>query len=333
MTQLQSQAIALRAAGYRNKAIAERLNLSQPVVCNMLKGCGIPLPLIRHEKTIRIKKEVNPAIIERTRLIVNAYRAGQTLQQIGDVFGITREWVRRILCECGVSADLGGVRLRSFVRRSEKHRKANEKKAARIAKYEVYFGCCHDEIARICGNEFAAAPWSCVSKKLKSPGVSYMTQRRNAEVRGIGWELPLTEWWRIWQKSGKWEQRGRGKGYCMGRLGDSGPYSVDNVYICTIGQNFSDSYLVHPWHERFPNLANTDPDKLSTFQEEAIALRKTGLKIREVADRIGRPVGSVSCALSKGMKKLSRLEAISAEVATKGKLRADLPASIRRQKP
>lgn len=43
----------------------------------------------------------------------------------------------------------------------------------------------------------------------------------------------------IWQRSGKWEQRGRGQGYVMCRRGDSGPYAEWNVFIATAAENSS----------------------------------------------------------------------------------------------
>jgi hypothetical protein len=36
----------------------------------------------------------------------------------------------------------------------------------------------------------------------------------------------------------------------MARNGDQGPYSAENVYICTSSQNIKDSYMFRPWYER-----------------------------------------------------------------------------------
>ena len=60
----------------------------------------------------------------------------------------------------------------------------------------------------------------------------YFEHKQNAKRRNIPFDLSLTEWTNIWQDSGKWELRGKGKGsYVMSRIGDTGSYSVDNVYI------------------------------------------------------------------------------------------------------
>lgn len=66
----------------------------------------------------------------------------------------------------------------------------------------------------------------------------FIRQRANAKRRGIDWELSFEEWWRIWEKSGKWEQRGvTSDSYVMSRILDHGPYKVGNVVIRTMKEN------------------------------------------------------------------------------------------------
>lgn len=76
----------------------------------------------------------------------------------------------------------------------------------------------------------------------RTPYVCFREQRRKAIVeRGIAWELTFDQWKAIWDASGRFEQRGIYSGqYVMGRYGDEGPYSVDNVYICLCSQNVLD---------------------------------------------------------------------------------------------
>ena len=71
-------------------------------------------------------------------------------------------------------------------------------------------------------------------------------QRRHAEViRDIPFELTFEQWLQLWLDSGKWEERGRGGDkYCMCRIGDNGPYAVDNVFIATNSQNTSDGFTI-----------------------------------------------------------------------------------------
>lgn len=65
--------------------------------------------------------------------------------------------------------------------------------------------------------------------------------QRNAAVRrrGIEWQLTLMDWWTVWQESGRWTERGLGRGYMMCRKGDLGPYAVGNVFIGPGAENLS----------------------------------------------------------------------------------------------
>ena len=66
----------------------------------------------------------------------------------------------------------------------------------------------------------------------------YREQRKAAKGRGIPFLLTFEEWWKIWQDSGHWEERGCGKGkYVMARYGDIGPYDTGNVKIITMEEN------------------------------------------------------------------------------------------------
>lgn len=67
---------------------------------------------------------------------------------------------------------------------------------------------------------------------------AYTTQRNNANKRGIPWQMTFAEWWGVWERSGKFHLRGRHLGgWVMARHGDLGPYSVENVAICTHSEN------------------------------------------------------------------------------------------------
>ena len=78
--------------------------------------------------------------------------------------------------------------------------------------------------------------------------VAAFTQQRNsAMARGIDWHFDLESWCRVWHDSGKWAERGVGRGsYVMARTGDSGPYAPDNVYITTVQQNSMDAWRNKP---------------------------------------------------------------------------------------
>jgi hypothetical protein len=68
-------------------------------------------------------------------------------------------------------------------------------------------------------------------------------QKNNAKLRGIEFLFTFEEWKDWWIATGKWEQRGKGRGkYCMMRKGDVGPYSIENVFCGTNEQNAIDCH-------------------------------------------------------------------------------------------
>jgi hypothetical protein len=86
------------------------------------------------------------------------------------------------------------------------------------------FGCSYDEVVALNEGRPLSDPTSRVQR--------FWQQKKLSARRGIGWELTLPQWARIWEQSGKWHLRGRGRGcYCMARKGDVGPYAEGNVFI------------------------------------------------------------------------------------------------------
>lgn len=70
----------------------------------------------------------------------------------------------------------------------------------------------------------------------------YAGHKSSAKQRGIAWEFDFHDWMTVWDKSGKFSQRGRKVGqYVMARFGDVGPYSVDNVKIILCSENLREA--------------------------------------------------------------------------------------------
>lgn len=194
----------LAAQGLNRQQIAEVLGVSVAYInqtCFKLKI-----------KTVRklyagAQRQASPRDMQMAAL----YRSGKTLVQIGAEYGITRERVRQLLKKYhGISAVDGGAHIAAVENKGKRDADRNAKSLAR-------YGCTYDQYAAI--------------RSLKKPTRAYAQQKKNADARGIGWDLTLWQWWCIWETSGHWAQRGRGQGYCMCRKGDQGPYSVDNVFI------------------------------------------------------------------------------------------------------
>lgn len=180
-------------------------------------------------------------ISPRVREFADRYRRGETLAEIGASVGISRERVRQLLVRVGIDGSDGGGMVKTLLRVSDKRAARAAADEAKERRCLQRWGMTREQFKEhVATHGRSGDPHSALRK--------YIQQRRNAtRLRGIEWRMTFAEWWRIWQESGHWHERGRGQGYCMARYGDSGPYSPENVYICTIGQNFSDSYLVdHP---------------------------------------------------------------------------------------
>jgi hypothetical protein len=74
----------------------------------------------------------------------------------------------------------------------------------------------------------------------RTPVGAFIQQRNNARRYGYQWKLSLWQWWTLWQKSGHWNERGRGHGYWLARRDKSGPFSADNVFIARGDDSWSE---------------------------------------------------------------------------------------------
>jgi DNA-binding CsgD family transcriptional regulator len=169
--------------------------------------------------------------VARAERMAEMFRNGCTLQAIGDEFKITRERVRQIIKKHhSLTGKNGGRAIISSVNRDKAARK-------RSIRYQQKYGCTIEEWRQLRDLGFEM-----VSHGVgiyRTPLRAYLNQKYNAKRRGIGWDISLWDWWQVWQRSGKWGQRGRGQGYVMCRRGDEGPYAVGNVFIAPAADNSS----------------------------------------------------------------------------------------------
>jgi hypothetical protein len=161
---------------------------------------------------------------DRNSVIVSLFIDGKTLQEIGDIYGISRERVRQILSNCGLTRADGGRAVKAKRRKEEKARKREEEVQRR-------YGCSIEFYDSMRGDE------SYHESRVRR----FAQQRNNAKKRGIDWNLTFYDWCNIW--GDKWESRGRTLGqFVMARNGDTGPYSADNVKIVTCSENILEYY-------------------------------------------------------------------------------------------
>lgn len=168
--------------------------------------------------------------LQRERVMASLYTEGQTLHEIGQAFGVTRERVRQILRRIGVAPSAGGRAKTAEMRRRERRQ---QRIIERDARTQEAYGCYHDEAV-------ALNRGLCLSDN-NGFAKRYIVQRKNANKRGIEWCLTFPEWMAVWEESGHLEERGRYRdSYVMGRRNDRGPYEIGNVYITTQADNAAD---------------------------------------------------------------------------------------------
>lgn len=143
----------------------------------------------------------------RNRLIVNDYLAGSTLREVGQRHQLTHERIRQILRAAGVNYAHSMRRWRTANRRAAKLQQVEPL-------YQTRFGCSRAEY-----------------RALRTAENTRIYSRFKANNKHKGFALSFPDWWRLWQESGHWAERGRGRGYWMARIDRSKPITADNVVI------------------------------------------------------------------------------------------------------
>jgi hypothetical protein len=205
------------------RTLAERgLTLAQTAKETGLSYTSVVKYSIEHDITFKRQMMApRPGTLARAQDMRQRYEDGETLEQIGQRYNLTRERVRQILTKSfGTTGRDGGQAEQARSKRREFHKK-------RDARSMKTWGCTYRQYCSLL-------------RRPDRPTYAYWAQVKNAQKRKIAWELSLWQWWKIWEQSGHWAERGRGHGYCMCRLNDVGPYSVDNVYIATGSDNMKD---------------------------------------------------------------------------------------------
>lgn len=168
--------------------------------------------------------------VERELEMSRLYRSGKTLQEIGDLFSLTRERVRQLIKKHGLNGKSGGKHRLAID--AEKKRQA-VLQSRRDARSLLYYGCTKSDLLRLNEGIPAREPLSAAGK--------YRQQKNNAIARSVGWAITFPQWMALWLESGHWDDRGCTRdAYVMARKGDTGPYAIGNVYITTLGANVSD---------------------------------------------------------------------------------------------
>lgn len=161
---------------------------------------------------------------ERTAEMIELFKSGYTLTEIGVQYAITRERVRQLVRRhCGKEGC--GMSIRSAARRKAVAKVRQEKREARILRTRGMSAEQWDQLRRKYPNE-----WRWFFKAF--------TNQRNAAGRDKHpWRLTFAQWFSIWEASGKLAERGRGDGYVLGRIDQAGPFEMGNLAIRTQSEN------------------------------------------------------------------------------------------------
>lgn len=245
----------LAVQGKTRREAADTLSMSYQMVVRY--GIEHSIEFVHASRDIRAS--------ERAAVMGSMYKGGKTLEEIGKLFRLTRERVRQLIKKhCGLTGADGG-------QSTTAQRKRVASKAKKDAASMLKNGCTHDQYMTLV--------------RMQSQTRAHTRQRNSALQRGIEWNIKLWDWWQIWQKSGKWSDRGRGKGkYVMCRFGDIGAYEPSNVYIATCEHNVS-FQPNNPYRKGHPDHA----EAIASFREK-LALRD-GTNHRVVTPGRDLPVG------------------------------------------
>lgn len=246
-----SDVVPAELVGLRNRLLARILGINQSTLRDW-RALGIPFHLVDKVKAIKFPSldEFSRKPTEFEKNVAEAYRNGKTVRDLAEEVYLTPGGVSALLKRAmpDYKDAKEWSRNKGIFRWVWTRVGVLNRRKARVERALL---CCYDDAVAIIGE--GKSP---IDRRQKTPSAAFLSQRSNAARRGIGWELTFVQWWKIWRDSGHWEQRGRGQGYCMARIGDTGPYAVGNVEIKTIGENFSESYYKHPWKERFKQAAD-----------------------------------------------------------------------------
>jgi hypothetical protein len=108
----------------------------------------------------------------------------------------------------------------------------------------------------------------------KGPHERFVEHKSGAERRGIPFLLTFEDWWKMWESSGRWNERGnRRHQYVMARFGDKGGYELGNVRICTAAENRAEQVIKgNEW----------DADFLARYTKESDWAKAHGITQRTV---------------------------------------------------
>lgn len=216
-------------AGIPRKQVAQIFRVSLATVYSVTPKCaGWPMH--------------GPDDPKRAAEIERCYREGQTLEQIGISFGVSRERVRQILRKhLRVMPEEGGIALRSRRRKEAERERLNSNVLQR-------WGISRDEYQELVRKYGPSRSGGKRSNDGRNPFRAFERLRQNARANRVEWRLSFPEYWALWKDH--WDQKKRGaQGMWLVRRDAAGPYSVENCHIVN-GREASSAARIAWWQRR-----------------------------------------------------------------------------------
>lgn len=162
---------------------------------------------------------------KKAKTMARMARKGRTLQEIGDLYGISRERVRQLIGDL-VPREKRGIAITA----KENRKRRNQEKCENTTRWRTkscreIFGCTLEEYKKINGG---LAPRSRIILK-------YVRKRQNV-LNNLDdkWDLSLVDYYELWEKSGKRRSIGKTKDkYCLTRKDLTKGFTKDNCIITT----------------------------------------------------------------------------------------------------
>lgn len=178
---------------------------------------------------------------------------GESMQSIGDTYGVTREYIRLRLKAEGITYISSARHMRIVNRKSERIVAKFHKQNARAKA----LGMTGDEWREYLA-KYGAMRRDFPPGTTPSPYYYYVHQRKNAiHNLHVQWTLTFGDWWRMWQKSGRYAKRGRGsKSYVLCRINHNLPFRKGNVCVTTQKENLQKGWVDKPQSIRGPKMSH-----------------------------------------------------------------------------
>jgi hypothetical protein len=162
------------------------------------------------------------------------------MQEIGDIFHLTRQRVQQIVRDKGVQSDQGGSALLAFQRRKQKEyaRRIVEKEREKLRKADLdrwsreVLGVPLEEAFRLNGGPFRTKRRAVHNREVYQIYLAIKQQLRYKHPEET--YLTFAEWHQVWKDSGHWD-KGPERGYVIVRTHKDRPWSVQNARVVRLG--------------------------------------------------------------------------------------------------